>query len=220
MYQLALLLALPAIISTTNSTLSGDLPSKPLAMNNEMVYCPPTHGEHPMKVLTLSHNYEPIGVINWQKAVGLLFSGKVLVLAESGNKIRSPSTTLNIPSVIVFKNTKGRRVKSTRFSRKNVWIRDEGKCQYCAKSVSVSSYTLDHIQPKTRGGTTAWTNVVTCCYSCNQKKGDLSLQQAGMKLLKPAIKPAALPYIHNVEFYHLNASQVPEEWKFWLGESE
>ena len=171
-----------------------------------------------MKVLTLSHTYEPLGVVNWEKAITLLIRGKVKTLSEYDQEVHSPSVSIKVPSVIVFNYNKRNRVKSVRFSRKNVWVRDEGKCQYCAKSVNSQEFTLDHVIPRKNGGTTIWTNVVTCCYACNQKKGDLSPQQAGMKLRKPVSKPDSLPYIQDIEFYNFG-SKIPESWKFWLGET-
>jgi len=170
-----------------------------------------------MKVLALSHTYEPLGVVNWEKAITLLCAGKVKSLSDYDQEVRSPSTSFRVPSVIVFNHNKRNRVKSVRFSRKNVWVRDEGKCQYCMKQVNSQEFTLDHVTPRTRGGTTVWTNVVTCCYPCNQKKGDKTPQQAGMKLIKPVVKPDSLPYIQDIEFYNFG-SQIPESWKFWLGE--
>lgn len=172
-----------------------------------------------MKVLTLSHTYEPLGVVNWEKAITLLFQNKVKTVSEYETEVRSPSTSFRIPSVIVFNHNKRNRVKSVRFSRKNVWVRDDGKCQYCNAAVNSQEFTLDHIVPRTRGGTTIWTNVVTCCYACNQKKGDKTLQQAGMKLLKPARKPDSLPYIQDIQFYNIE-SKIPECWKFWLGQQD
>ena len=172
-----------------------------------------------MKVLTLSNTYEPLGLIPWEKAITLVYSGKVKILSEYTEEIRSPSTRMRIPSVVVFHNSRRNRVKSVRFSRKNVWIRDEGRCQYCANHVSINDFTLDHVLPKTRGGKTSWTNVVTCCVSCNQRKGDKPLATCGLKLLKPVVKPAILPYIHDVEYYFNFDSKMPESWRFWLGAS-
>jgi len=171
-----------------------------------------------MKVLALSHTYEPLGVIAWERAVHLVFSNKVITLAEYEQKVSSPSISMKIPSVVVFKNNKRNRVKSARFSRKNVWVRDDGKCQYCGVHVDSKSYTIDHVIPKARGGTTSWNNVVTSCYSCNQKKGDKSLVQAGMKLLKPVVKPVSLPYLGEAEYIE-NSSNMPDEWRYWLGQS-
>lgn len=171
-----------------------------------------------MKVLALGHTYEPIGILPWQKAVNLIFSGKVYCLSEYAEKINSPTFSMNVPSVIVFKSGKRTKVNSARFSRKNVWVRDEGKCQYCGVKVSPDDYTLDHVIPKKRGGSTSWLNVVTCCYSCNQRKGDKPLDQTGMKLLKPVIKPSSLPYFQDMQFYAAT-STIPEDWKYWLGQN-
>lgn len=170
-----------------------------------------------MKVLTLSSTYEPLGVVDWEKAVSLVFSGKVHTLSEYDRVVHSPSTSIKVPSVIVFKHNKHKRVKSVRFSRKNVWIRDEGRCQYCSQQVSIKDFTLDHVVPRTLGGSTMWTNVVTCCTRCNQVKGDKLLHKCGMNLIKVPIKPSSLPYVQDVEFYNFESS-VPDDWKFWLGE--
>jgi len=171
-----------------------------------------------MKVLTLSSTYEPLGVIDWEKAITLVFSGKVHAVSEYDREIHSPTCSMKIPSVVAFKHSKGRRVKSVRFSRKNVWIRDEGRCQYCKSHVSIKSFTLDHVVPRTLGGSTIWTNVVTCCASCNQKKGDKLLHKCGMTLYKVPTKPSSLPYVQDVEFFYNFQNTVPEDWKFWLGE--
>jgi len=171
-----------------------------------------------MKVLALSHTYEPLGIVNWEKAITLLCSGKAKTLSEYDAEVHSPSVSFRVPSVIVFNYNRRNRVKSARFSRKNVWVRDGGKCQYCLKQVNSQEFTLDHVVPRKNGGTTVWNNVVTCCYSCNQKKGDKSPQQAGMKLHKFPVKPDALPYVQDLEFYNYG-TKIPESWRFWLGEA-
>jgi 5-methylcytosine-specific restriction endonuclease McrA len=171
-----------------------------------------------MKVLTLSSAYEPLGVVDWEKAVTLLFAGKAKALSEYDHEIHSPSVSLKIPSVIVFNHNRHKRINSVRFSRKNVWIRDEGRCQYCRKSVSTKDFTLDHIVPRTIGGTTTWTNVVTCCSTCNQKKGDKPLNKSGLSLVKNPTKPSSLPYVQDVEYFYNFQAALPESWKFWLGE--
>ena len=171
-----------------------------------------------MKVLTLSSTYEPLGVVDWEKAVSLVFAGKVSTVSEYDKTINSPNLSIKIPSVIVFRHNKHRRVKSVRFSRKNVWIRDEGRCQYCGTAVSIKNFTLDHVLPRTAGGLTIWSNVVTCCSNCNQKKADKPLAKCGMKLLQAPCKPTNLPYVQDVEFFYNFQAHIPEDWKFWLGE--
>jgi len=177
-----------------------------------------TTGDLSMKVLALSANYEPLGVVSWERAITLVFSDKVSVIEEYDCFVRSPSVEIKIPAVIVFKKSfMGNKRNSVRFSRKNVWIRDEGKCQYCHVHVSLSTFTIDHVIPKKLGGKTIWDNVVACCYSCNQKKGDKSLKEAGFKLFKVPRKPFKLPYLQEITDGQYNLEKnIPQEWKFYL----
>ena len=69
-------------------------------------------------------------------------------------------------------------------SRKNILLRDHNTCQYCGRIFPPQDLTLDHIAPRSRGGDSAWENLVTCCRSCNNRKGDRSPEAAGMRLLK------------------------------------
>jgi|694.fasta_scaffold23064_18 5-methylcytosine-specific restriction endonuclease McrA len=170
-----------------------------------------------MKVLALSSSYEPLGVISWERAVTLVFLNKANTIEEYDGYINSPSTKIKIPAVIAFKNSKKTWYKqSVRFSRKNVWIRDEGICQYCNKKISLNTFTIDHIVPKKSGGKTIWENVVACCYGCNQKKGEKSLKEINFKLIKTPKKPNKLPYIQEIGNEYYGVSNIPESWKFYL----
>jgi 5-methylcytosine-specific restriction endonuclease McrA len=172
-----------------------------------------------MKVLALSPSYEPLGVIPWTKAITLIFSEKASILEEYDHFIKSPSTSMKAPAVILFKRTKnGKYLKnSVRFSRKNVWLRDEGICQYCDKQVSYTSFTLDHVVPKASGGKTTWDNVVTCCYACNQKKASKHLKESGLFLKRVPKRPNKLPHIHEITSGRFGIDFiVPEKWKFYL----
>jgi len=168
-----------------------------------------------MRVLTLAPNYEPVGTISWKKAVALVFLNKVHTLEEYDEEIKSPNFKMKIPSVVVLKTTKWKRINSVRFSRKNVWIRDEGKCQYCSKNVNVHNFTIDHVHPKCYGGKTAWDNVVVSCYECNQKKGEKTLKEANLKLVNIPKKPASLPFINEIVGFY-NQNFLHPTWKFWL----
>jgi 5-methylcytosine-specific restriction endonuclease McrA len=48
---------------------------------------------------------------------------------------------------------------------------------YCG---SVKQLTLDHVIPKSRGGKNTWNNLVTCCFTCNLKKGNKTPDEAKM----------------------------------------
>lgn len=171
-----------------------------------------------MKVLALGCNYEPLGVVPWHRAITLFFSDKVHILEEYEDEIRSPSFSMKVPAVIVFKTNKlNKKRNSVRFSRRNVWIRDEGRCQYCGKNVSLATFTIDHVIPKSCGGKTSWDNVVVSCYECNQKKGGKSLKDLNMKLFNLPKKPNRLPYMQDIieGFYNLEKN-IPQSWRFYL----
>ena len=55
------------------------------------------------------------------------------------------------------------------------WLLTLGNlCEYCQTSELVTGILLeaDHIQPRTKGGTTSRTNLCRACSSCNTNKGD------------------------------------------------
>ena len=169
-----------------------------------------------MRVLTLSSNYEPIGTISWKKAVSMFCMNKVVVLAEYDEEVRSPSTKMKIPSVIALKHGKSKKINSVRFSRNNLWLRDEAKCQYCGTNSNINDFTIDHVNPRCNGGKTTWENVVVSCYKCNQKKGEKTLKECGYKLIKVPKKPITLPYITELGGFYSENGLHPS-WKFWLG---
>jgi 5-methylcytosine-specific restriction endonuclease McrA len=69
-------------------------------------------------------------------------------------------------------------------SRKNILLRDRNTCQYCATVLPSGELTLDHVTPRSRGGSSTWENLVACCHTCNRRKGNQSPLEAGMKLMR------------------------------------
>jgi len=67
--------------------------------------------------------------------------------------------------------------------------RDKSTCQFCARKLSPSQTTIDHLIPKAQGGITSFTNCVVSCQTCNNKKGSKTLEQAGMTLIKTPVVP-------------------------------
>jgi 5-methylcytosine-specific restriction endonuclease McrA len=76
-----------------------------------------------------------------------------------------------------------------RFNRKNLYLRDQYVCQYCAKKFPTGTLSMDHVIPKSRGGHTSWHNIVTSCIICNTKKGDKTPEEARMKILRTPYAP-------------------------------
>ena len=168
-----------------------------------------------MRVLALAPNYEPIGTISWKKAVAYVFLNKVTTLEEYDEEIRSQNFSMKIPSVVVLKHGQLKKINSVRFSRRNIWLRDEGQCQYCGESVNINTFTIDHVHPKVAGGKTAWENVVVSCYDCNQRKGEKLLKDCNLKIKKMPKKPNSLPFVNEIVGFY-NQNYLHPTWKFWL----
>lgn len=143
----------------------------------------------------------------------MLFQGKVDVLEEHTATIRTVRFSLKIPSVLKLKYyVRVKRPMHIRFSRENVYVRDDFHCQYCREKYHAKSLTLDHVIPASQGGKKTWTNIVTACIRCNQKKGGRTPDQANMLLWKSPAQPTWLPKIQE-EF---TMSYTPEIWKSYL----
>jgi 5-methylcytosine-specific restriction endonuclease McrA len=165
--------------------------------------------------LVLNASFEPIRIISWQKALQLLFQGKVEVIEESDFQVRSVSVTICVPAVlrlIKYVPLLSNKRKVVRFTRLNVFLRDLYTCQYCRKKFSKTQLTLDHVIPVTQGGRRHWENIVSSCRPCNQKKGGRTPEQAGIRLLKKPNCPGWLP---SAEF-HFGVAFIPERWKIYF----
>lgn len=165
------------------------------------------------RTLVLDLGYQPHRIVSWQRAVTMLFQGKVEIVEEYEEEIyRSTTAVMKMPAVIRLLN-KVRNKKAVRFSRMNVLTRDHWTCQYCGKKLSTKKLNYDHVVPRCQGGKTVWTNIVTSCYPCNGRKRDRTPEQAGMKLIKKPIQPKSLP----VMAFHVDPGEsIPEAWANWV----
>lgn len=136
------------------------------------------------RVLVLNSTYEPINVCTARRAVVLILKG--IARAEERHEIffRSSRTAMPVPSVIRLTEYVHIPYERKSLSRKNILLRDHNTCQYCARVFAQSELTLDHVVPKSRGGSSNWDNLVACCRKCNNRKGSHMPDEAGMKLLK------------------------------------
>ena len=132
-------------------------------------------------------SYLPLSLWPWQEAVKAAFLDRVTIVSEYEEVVRSPTTAIRIPSVVVLKDyVKPRR--EVAFTRFNLFLRDQFCCQYCG---SKGDLTFDHVVPRARGGITSWENVVAACGSCNLRKGSKSLRQVGFTLRRAPRRPGA-----------------------------
>ena len=149
------------------------------------------------RCVVLNSTYEPLTLISSRRALVLFLEGKAAILQEYEETVRSPSVEFNLPAVIALKSyVHGRQVYTTPaiLTQRNLFVRDKWTCQYCGRSRTRlrghEVLTRDHVKPRSRGGKDEWTNVVTSCSTCNNKKGQFLLSEMDdMSLNKVPKKP-------------------------------
>jgi 5-methylcytosine-specific restriction endonuclease McrA len=155
-------------------------------------------------VLVLNATFEPLNVVSLRRAVVLLLKEKAEVVEATEDHIRSARLSLDVPLVIrlVYFVRVPHRIPLP-LTRRTVMARDRYTCQYCGTQPAKSNLTLDHVTPRSRGGSTHWDNVVTACIPCNQRKGDRTPHEAGLRLLARPDRPryAALVLLGRAQGY-------------------
>ncbi len=169
------------------------------------------------RTLLLTQGYEPIQIISWQRAITLHALDKVEVIEEYDTVIRAPSIVVRVPAVVRLRKAFRRHAKPVKFSRVNIYARDNYRCQYCAMKCSIDELTYDHVIPRSKGGKTTWENIVSACYACNRHKANRTPAQAGMKLLTTPGRPTWMPSVQ----IRVSARSVPDAWRdyvYWTSE--
>lgn len=175
-------------------------------------------------VLVLNKFFAAVHVVNAKRAFAMLFKESAEVVsvddgqynsydftswvdvsafkAEYGlsdedqyESIKTVSLEIRVPKIIRLVVYDKLPKASIKFNRKNIFARDKNKCQYCGKKVPTSELSLDHVIPRTQGGTSNWKNIVCACTNCNKLKGGRRPEEAGMKLICRPVKPRHCPII-------------------------
>lgn len=141
------------------------------------------------KVLVLNASYEPLNICTWRRAVVLLMKGKAEQIEHNGKLIY---TNLPVPTVIRLRSYVKIPYKEISLSRRNLLHRDNYTCQYCGDRRH--DLTIDHIVPRSKGGTDSWENVVAACLKCNVKKGDRTPKEANMVMTTTPRRPPSHVY--------------------------
>ena len=164
--------------------------------------------------LVLNASFEPLHIVTWQRAIQLLFQGKVEVVEESDKEVRTVRMTIKVPAVLRLLTYVpiSKKKHIVRFSRANIFLRDDFVCQYCGRHCSKSHLTLDHVIPIVQGGRKCWENIVSACKPCNQKKGGRTPHQASMQLIRKPKQPHWLP----TASLQMGITRTPERWKIYL----
>jgi 5-methylcytosine-specific restriction endonuclease McrA len=153
-------------------------------------------------VLVLNSTHLPINITSWKRAMLLLYKGKATGVKYNGCMINGQ---FRLPEIIQLLSYVPVPYTDVVLSRKNLFLRDNHTCQYCGRTHA--TLTIDHIMPRSRGGEDCWSNMVVCCARCNCKKGDRTLDEAGMRLKGSPYRPSSTLYLHMTRM-----SGVPESW--------
>jgi len=135
-------------------------------------------------VLVLNASYEPINICGARRALVLVLKGVARTEEEQGAILHAARVRVPMPSVIRLLEYRRIPHQTRALSRKNILLRDRNTCQYCGIVLNSGELTLDHVQPRSRGGLSTWENLVACCHTCNRRKGNHLLIETDMKLLK------------------------------------
>lgn len=177
--------------------------------------------------LVLNRSWAAVQICSVRRAISLLYQGHAkavgedfqaydfadwaqvsqqMVEVEDGEFISSTSLKIRIPRVIVLLFYDRLPKRHVRFSRKNIFERDNFTCQYCGikppnkkkavRWLEKNQLNLDHVIPRSKGGKTTWENVVTSCYKCNTKKGSKTLEEIGWVLKNKPVKPSWNPVLN------------------------
>ena len=158
--------------------------------------------------LLLNATFEPLCVVSSRRAIVLVLAQKAESVDVAADVVHAERVSLAVP--IVVRLTRYVRVPyptSVPLSRRAVFTRDGQTCVYCGGSAT----SIDHVVPRSRGGTHTWDNVVAACRRCNHTKADRSLAEMGWALPHPPRTPSGAAW------RLLGTRTVDPRWREWLG---
>ena len=163
-------------------------------------------------VLVLNASYEPINICAARRAMILILKGVAAAEEHSHTHVHSTRATMRLPSVIRLLEYRRIPHQTRALSRKNILLRDRNTCQYCGVVLNSGELTLDHVQPRSRGGLSTWENLVACCHHCNNRKGSRTPEEAGMRLAR-APRPFSL---HTSRHLMRLLGKSDDQWRKYL----
>ena len=161
--------------------------------------------------LVLNRNWQPVNVATVERALTMLWNESARVVDPSDFRlyswadwsqlrptegelfIQAVRQRLRVPEVITLTGYDRLPTAAVTFSRRNVFKRDHYTCQYCNVQPGTEELSIDHVLPRSQGGTSTWENCVLACVACNKRKADRTPQQAGMQLRRPPVRPTWKP---------------------------
>jgi 5-methylcytosine-specific restriction endonuclease McrA len=161
--------------------------------------------------LVLNRNWQPVGVVSVARSLVKVWNESARIVdpadyqqyawedwanlqpAEDEPVIRTRQLRLRVPEVITLTKYDRLPANAVTFSRRNVFKRDRFTCQYCGRQPGGDELTIDHVIPRSLGGTSTWENCVLACIECNSAKADRTPDQARMPLRRHPVRPVWKP---------------------------
>jgi 5-methylcytosine-specific restriction endonuclease McrA len=157
------------------------------------------------RALVLNASHQPLAVVSARRAVVLVLKDKAEVLVPNGQLFRSERISMDAPSVLrLLQFVRVPHRATAPLTRRAVFARDSWSCQYCGAAAE----NLDHVVPKSRGGTHTWDNVVASCRRCNSRKENRLIEDAGLRLARRPVAPA--------DGFRLSLGRLEPEWEPYL----
>ena len=176
--------------------------------------------------LLLNNAWQPITVGTARAAVQHLHRRRVSALDKNSNvfhslntwnelaefrddqpSLKSVQNEWPIPTVIVVNSKFFRKPKKKKLTLYDLARLCDYTCQYCFEKFPLKQLSLDHVQPKSKGGLDTHDNLVCCCISCNRSKGNMT----------PWFdKNGEIPVPPSIPTLMLNIDKIREEWSYFL----
>lgn len=182
-----------------------------------------------LSTLVLNADYQPLRplrIISGREAVEKVLSERMTVVEEWDVAIHSPSIEIRVPKVVAL-NVYSPVAAEPKFCRRSIFLRDRYRCQYCGKQFPIAQLTFDHVVPRSAGGKTTWTNILTACQRCNLKKQDSmpnysgrrGSDKHGMRPLKEPRKPTTQELLAaGIEFLDPTIVEACGDWLYWTAD--
>jgi 5-methylcytosine-specific restriction endonuclease McrA len=154
-------------------------------------------------VLVLNYDFTPLNVTSFKRGFVLVCKGKAEVVKSDDNPLSNGYKNFVRPVIIRLLTYIKHYTKKISPTRNRIYKRDDNQCVYCG---SKKQLTIDHILPKSRGGTNEWTNLVTCCFRCNIRKANRTPEEANMKMNKS-------PYVPQIMVENSNLTKIWVEYQ-------
>ena len=167
------------------------------------------------QTLLLNATYEPLKVVHWQKAITLWCQGKVEVIVVYDREIRAVSFSFKLPVGHPPASATSRSSGGSTTCRSRARISTRAtitRASTAASQLPTSELTFDHVVPVAQGGRKDWENIVTCCVTCNRRKGGRTPAEAGMHLRRIPKRPESAPAIRIT----VGLRNAPESWRDYL----